>query len=264
MKQHNMLNILTLVLSISYHGLAHANTDQAYTIAAQSDRSDRGFTDSKVKFTMTLRNSQGDESLRQVEIRTMEVANEDSGDKSLVIFKTPRDISGTALLSHANILDPDHQWLYLPALKRVKRISSANKSGPFVGSEFSYEDLTAQELNKYRYEFVTTEPCGNDTCDVLLRFPKYEYSGYSKQKVWIDQRIHQVRKTEFFDRKGDLLKTLVQDQYKQYSNAYWRSHRFEMTNHQSGKSTTLAYSDYQFKTGLVNKDFKKHVLKRVR
>ena len=59
-------------------------------------------------------------------------------------MRTPRDIEGTALLSHAKILDADDQWLYLPALKRVKRISSSNKSGPFVGSEFAFEDFTAR------------------------------------------------------------------------------------------------------------------------
>ena len=82
-------------------------------------------------------------------LRTLEVPDESVGDKSLIIFDSPRDIKGTALLSYAKILDPDDQWLYLPALKRVKRISSVNKSGPFVGSEFAFEDFTALELNKY-------------------------------------------------------------------------------------------------------------------
>ena len=74
-----------------------------------------------------------------------------------MVFRTPRDIEGTALLSHAQILEPDNQWLYLPALKRVKRISSANKSGPFVGSEFAFEDFTALELNKYDYVWLSEE-----------------------------------------------------------------------------------------------------------
>ena len=121
---------------------------KGYDIAARSDRTDRGFSDSTVKLSMVLRNAAGKESSRALEIKTFEVQDENVGDKSLVIFDSPRDIKGTALLSHAQILEPDDQWLFLPALKRVKRISSTNKSGPFVGSEFAFEDFTATELNK--------------------------------------------------------------------------------------------------------------------
>ncbi len=75
----------------------------------------------------------------------------DDGDKSLFVFDEPRDVQGTAFLIHAHREDADDQWLYLPALKRVKRISSANRSGSFMGSEFAYEDMTAQEVEKFTY-----------------------------------------------------------------------------------------------------------------
>ena len=130
---------------------------KGFEVAARSDRSDRGFGDSEVELTMVLRNSAGKETQRRLTITTLEVPDESVGDQSLVMFSTPRDIAGTALLSHARILDPDDQWLYLPALKRVKRISSANKSGPFVGSEFAFEDFTSLELNKYDYEWIREE-----------------------------------------------------------------------------------------------------------
>jgi len=127
------------------------------------------------------------------------------------VFDSPRDIEGTALLSHAKILEADDQWLYLPALKRVKRISSANKSGPFVGSELAFEDLTALELEKFDYEYLRSEPCGELTCDVVERYPRYEHSGYTRQVMWIDQDVSQIRKIEFYDRKNALLKTMTLD-----------------------------------------------------
>ena len=120
-------------------------------VARESDRRDLGFGDTKVELRMILENRRGQTSERRLRIHTLEVPDEKDGDKSLVIFDVPRDIRGTALLSYSHILDPDDQWLYLPALKRVKRISSSNKSGPFVGSEFAYEDITAQELKKYSF-----------------------------------------------------------------------------------------------------------------
>ena len=213
---------------------------------------------------MVLRNAAGLESSRSLSITTLEKLNEDVGDKSLVVFDTPRDIEGTALLSHAKILDPDDQWLFLPALKRVKRISSSNKSGPFVGSEFAFEDFTSLELNKFEYKFLRTEDCGEFVCDVLERFPRYENSGYTRQLAWIDQTDYQIRKVEFYDRRGDLLKTLELKEYRQYENGVWRAHLLSMSNVQTNKSTDLIYSDYEFGVGLDSNDFVKGRLSRLR
>ena len=244
--------------------LAATLEEKGYEIAARSDRSDRGFGDSKVNLKMILRNAAGAEATRTLEFRTLEIPDEDVGDKSLIIFDTPRDIDGTALLSHAKILEADDQWLYLPALKRVKRISSVNKSGPFVGSEFAFEDFTALELNKYSYKFFREEACGKLTCDVIERFPRYEYSGYTRLVTWIDTEVFQIRKVAFYDRRGDPLKTLTQEGYKNYKGNFWRAHRLAMVNHQTGKSTDLIYGDYTFGAGLNDNDFVKGVLKRVR
>jgi hypothetical protein len=234
-----------------------------FEIAARSDRSDRGFGDSEVELQMILRNAAGRESSRALNISTLEIPDEGQGDKSLVVFDNPRDIKGTALLSHAKILDPDDQWLFLPALKRVKRISSANKSGPFVGSEFAFEDFTALELNKYDYTWLRQEKLDELSTDVIERSPRYEASGYSRQITWVDRDIHQVRKVEFYDRRGDLLKTLTLREYRQYGSV-WRSHRMEMVNHQTGKSTDLIYGEYSFGTGLKDGDFVKGRLARLR
>ena len=255
---------LIFLLSLSVTAFGESPEDKGYEIAARSDRSDNGYGDSKVEMTMILRNAAGDETTRSISFTTLERENEDVGDKSLVLFNTPRDIKGTALLSHAQILKPDNQWLYLPALKRVKRISSSNKSGPFVGSEFAFEDFTATELKKFSYKFLREEPCGELTCDVLERVPLYKKSGYSKQISWIDQSIFQLRKLEFYDRRGQLLKVLEASDYREYLDGIWRSHRFAMKNVQTKKQTDLIWEDYQFKTGLNDNAFEKGKLSRIR
>ena len=259
----SLLFAIFFYLPISSHADQTAE-EKGFEISARSDRSDRGFSDSTVKLTMVLRNAAGKESSRTLEISTLEIQDENLGDKSIVIFDSPRDINGTALLSHAKIIDPDDQWLFLPALKRVKRISSTNKSGPFVGSEFAFEDFTATELNKYTYKWIAKEPCGEFTCDVVERYPRYENSGYTKQVSWIDQSVYQIRKLDFYDRKESLLKTLSFEDYREYDGGYWRSHRLVMKNLQTEKSTDLIYSDYKFKVGLDDNDFVKGVLKRAR
>ncbi len=234
-----------------------------FVVAARADRSDRGFGNSEVELEMVLRNAAGKESRRTLKITTLEIPDESVGDKSLVVFDNPSDIKGTALLSHANILDPDDQWLFLPALKRVKRISSANKSGPFVGSEFAFEDFTALELNKYDYTYLREEEVDGLNTDVVERTPRYENSGYTRQVSWVDQDVYQVRKVEFYDRRGDLLKTLTLNEYRDYDGV-WRSQRMEMVNHQTLKSTDFIYGDYTFDIGLDDGDFVKGRLARLR
>ena len=254
---------IALVLVNVSDALSTTN-DQGYEIAARADRSDRGFGDSTVELQMILRNAAGQEATRTLWLNTLEIVDEHVGDKSMIVFDTPADIECTALLSHAKILDPDDQWLYLPALKRVKRISSVNKSGPFVGSEFAFEDFTALELNKYDYQYLGEETCGDLVCDVIERVPRYEHSGYTRQVSWVDQDVYQVRQVEFYDRRNALLKTLNLEDYRAYDDGYWRAHRLAMVNHRTGKSTDLVYQDYVFGNGLTDRDFVKGVLKRQR
>ena len=134
------------------------------------------------------------------------------------------------MLVHAHPESADDQWLYLPALKRVKRISSSNRSGSFMGSEFAYEDMTAQAVEKFTYR-------------------------RDELRVW---------KVEYYDRKNAHLKTLTLENYEQYLNRYWRAGVMTMVNHLTGKSTVLTWADYQFRTDLEDRDFTRTGLKRVR
>jgi hypothetical protein len=258
------LTVLATTLLFTVGSGASVPTDKGFEIAARSDRTDLGFGESAVDLKMVLRNAAGQEATRSLRIATLEKVDESVGDKSLVVFNTPRDIEGTALLSHAKILDPDDQWLYLPALKRVKRISSSNKSGPFVGSEFAFEDFTAIELNKFDYTFAGVEDCGALQCDVLERLPRYKNSGYTKQIAWVDQTDFQIRKVEFYDRRGDLLKVLEMKDYREYDNGIWRSHLLSMTNVQTNKQTDLIYDTYDFNVDLSDGDFVKGRLDKLR
>jgi len=258
-----MVLLAAFALAFTVQADAATPEEKGFEIAARADRSDLGFGDSEVELRMILRNAAGQESTRSLRITTLEKPDESVGDKSLVLFDTPRDIEGTALLSHAKILDPDDQWLYLPALKRVKRISSSNKSGPFVGSEFAFEDFTAIELNKFDYRYVGEEACGDLTCDVVERTPRYENSGYTRQVSWVDQVDFQIRKVEFYDRRGDLLKVLELDDYRNYDGV-WRAHLLSMTNVQTKKQTELVYADYSFGIGLAENDLVKGRLSRLR
>jgi len=254
------LVIVATLLALPASLLAQTPAERGLAIATEADERDIGYIDSTANMRMVLRNRAGKESVRNVRIKSLEVQGD--GDKSLSIFDEPADVKGTTSLTWSHSAKPDDQWLYLPALKRVKRISSKNKSGPFMGSEFAFEDIGSQEVDKYTYTYLRDENLGSTPTFVLERVPVDKNSGYTKQLIWIEKERYLGLKVEFYDRKGALLKTLTSSNFNQYLNKYWRADTLEMINHQSGKSTTLAFSDYQFQTGLKDRDFSKNALKR--
>jgi outer membrane lipoprotein-sorting protein len=247
-----------LVPALAFAGEAE---DKGLEIAKEADRRDEGFGDSKSRMVMILRNKRGQESKRELEIRTLEVKGD--GDKSLTVFHTPRDVRGTALLTFSHGVDSDEQWLYLPALRRVKRIASNNQSGPFMGSEFAYEDLSSQEVDKYTYKYLKDEKIEGVDCFLIEQYPVRKDSGYTRLQTWIDKDEYRVRKIDFYDRKGALLKTLTPSDYKQYLGKHWRANKMNMVNHQTGKSTELIWSEFEFKTGLEDDDFTRTRLQQV-
>ncbi|MBT8383481.1 MAG: outer membrane lipoprotein-sorting protein, partial [Ignavibacteria bacterium] len=208
--------------------VAQTPEEKGLQIAIESDKRDVGFGDSQSELKMILRNKQGDESTRQMSNKTLEVNGD--GDKSLVIFNEPRDVKGTAFLSFTHKSGPDDQWLYLPALKRVKRIASDNKSGPFMGSEFAYEDISSQEVEKYTYKYIKDEKMNSMDCYLVERYPVDKSSGYTRQEVWYDREHYRPMKVVFYDRKNSKLKTFNYESYKQYLNKYWRADKLLMEN----------------------------------
>ncbi len=231
-------------------------------IAIHQDITNIGWKDSEASMDMTLRNRHGDESKRNLRMKALEVIGD--GDKSLAIFDRPKDVKGTAFLTFSHTLEPDEQWLYLPALKRVKRINSRNKSGPFMSSEFSYEDIASFEVTKYDFNYLKDEVVNGEDCYVIEAIPRDKYSGYTKIITWVDKAHYRVQKADFYDRKRALLKTLTSSDYKVYLDKYWRPGKSEMQNHQTGKSTVMMFSDYKFDNGFTDKDFNKNSLKRAR
>jgi hypothetical protein len=251
-----------LVVTGEYSIAAETAEEKGLAIAIEADRRDEGWVDSKVNLEMVLKNAKGDESRRLMRLKSLEVA--DDGDKSLTIFDTPPDIKGTGLLTFSHKVEDDDQWLNLPALKRVKRIASKNKSGPFVGSEFAFEDLSSQEVEKYQYKYLRDEVFDGQDSFVMERYPVSKYSGYTRQTVWIDKEHYRLLKVDYYDRKDSLLKTLESKNYQQYLGKYWRAGIMSMVNHQTRKSTNLIWKDYEFSTGLNDNDFTRNSLQRAR
>ena len=248
-----MYRWLPLMLLVSLNAWAIS----AYDLAKKTDAALSGFHDAVSEMKMTLVNANG-----QTRERTMfmKVLEGESGDKSLMEFLTPADVKGTKFLNYEHFDRDDDQWLYLPALKRVKRIASRNKSGSFMGSEFSYEDLSAFNVEKYTYEGdAETVTLEGASYYKTVRIPKEENSGYTKQVSWIDPKSFVIKRVDYYDRKKALLKTAVFSDYREMDGV-WRIGKIVMTNHQNDKKTILVWEKEKIKTGLTERDFNKRVL----
>lgn len=257
-----ILRFLTLSFLLPLFLFAETAEEKGLAIAKETKKRTQGYKDYSNKSVMTLKDRNGNTSKRFMRSKNLEVDND--GDKILIIFDEPKDVKGTALLTFTHRTEDDDQWLYLPALKRVKRISSSNKSGPFMGSEFAYEDITSEEVEKYTYKYIRDEKFDDKDCFVIDRYPVDKRSGYNKQTVWIDKETYNPLQTHYFDKKDQLLKVLLLKGYKLYLEKFWQPSTLHMVNKINGKESFLELSGYEFRSGLSERDFDKNALKRAR
>ena len=246
--------IACILLSANVFALSH------YEVSKKADEVMSGFEDSKALMTMTLINASGQKRVRQMKAISLEL---EGGDKSLMEFISPSDVKGTKFLNYEHALKDDEQWLYLPALKRVKRISSKNKSGSFMGSEFSYEDLSAFNIDKYTYKKGEVKIKSIEGLDyyIVLRVPSSKTSGYTKQISLVNTKTFLTLQVDYYDRKKSLLKTAYFKDYKKISGVY-RIGKIHMKNFQNNKDSILVWTKQSIKNSLREKDFNKRALKK--
>ena len=233
---------LSLALALLLPALAQAASpeERGLEIAKITDAANTGFQGETSSMEMDLINAHGDKVTRKMSSQLLEVDGD--GDRSVMTFVWPADVKGTRMLTWTHKSGTDDQWLYLPSLKRVKRISSRNKAGAFMGSEFAYEDLGSQEIEKYSWKHVRDEVVGGRKTWVLERIPVDKKSGYSKQVLWMDQEWKSAARIDYYDRKGELLKTGTFHGYEKHGK-YWRMSRIEMVNKQTRKRSIIRWSD---------------------
>jgi outer membrane lipoprotein-sorting protein len=256
--------IIGIIILLNY-GLLQASlssTEQGRVIAAKMDEKNSGFMGEKSQMKMYLRDSSGAEMMRSLKGQMMEVPQD--GDRSLMEFLNPADVKGTKMLTWTHKQNSDDQWLYLPSLRRVKRISSRGKAAAFMGSEFSYEDLGGQEHEKYNFKYLRDEKLSEGNCWVLERTSKVK-SGYSKQIMWIHQQYYNPLKVEYYDRRGEVLKTATFSDYKQFKvegKLLWRVGKIHMKNIQTRKESIMVWDAREMGLSFKAMSFSKNGLRK--
>lgn len=227
-------------------------------VAEESARRNDGFKDSQAALVMTMKSPGSKDIVRRMKVSTVEVNGD--GEKSLTLFQEPMDVKGTAFLVHSHADGQDDQWLYLPEVKRVKRINARNQSGKFLGSEFAFEDLSSQEIAKFSYRLL-----GEDSTHFQVeQIPKNKFSSYSRQEVRYTKDEYLVDRIKYFGKDGKHLKTLDLTGYEKHAGKHWRPAKMHMENHQTKAETELAWSGYRFSTGLRDNDLHPDNLKDAR
>lgn len=194
-------------------------------------------SDQTATLTMTLTNRSG-----STRVRTIKQFTKDLGkvEKSIMFFQAPADVKNTSFMSwtYDDDIKSDDQWIYLPTLKKTKRISSDSKSDYFMGSDFTYDDLGDRKLEDDTHTLIGEETMDGKECYIVESVSNDEEYMYSKTKTWIIKEHFIGFKKEFYDEDGDLLKILRIKEYKDF-NGFLIINLSEMENVQKNHRTTM-------------------------
>lgn len=255
MKTIKIIIVATLVMIAGFTANAQLTgtqiIDKTYNRATGEDQTST--------LTMTLTNKSDQNRVRKIQQFTKTIGEE---EKSIMFFQSPADVKNTSFMNWSYDSDKsDDQWIYLPALKKVKRISSDSKSDYFMGSDFTYDDLGDRKLGADDHKLIKEENVNGKDCYVVESISKNEDYMYSKTRTWIDKATFIGVKKEFYDEDGELLKILSITKVEKISGFYVITNS-EMKNVQKNHSTTMTLSNVQVNTGISDTKFTERMMMR--
>jgi outer membrane lipoprotein-sorting protein len=230
-----------------------------YTIMKQAEDRYAGDT-AHYKLTMTLSSGRGAPRVREVSYYF-----KDYGDteKILMNFNSPRDVAGTGYLSFSydDESKDDDIWLYLPAMKRVRRITGSGRNDSFMGTDFTYEDMGSRGLNKDTFTLLREEAIEGEPCWAVEARARDSKDPYSRRVMWVRRDSFLIAAEDFYDRQDRLLKTLRVSGISQI-DTIWTARKMEMTNVQDRHSTVIEMSEIRFNLPLDDSIFAVTALER--
>lgn len=219
--------------------------------------------DSTSKITMKLINEKGQERVRK--IAYFEKRDKNDNRNTLVKFQFPADVKGTGLLTLEHKGSEDDQWLYLPAMRKTRRISASDKGDSFMGSDFTYEDMEQEDLDEFEYKLLGMEDINGEPCNriegIAASESKKKETSYSRRELWVRKSDFFLLKINYYNRKGDFLKTLTASDIKVISGKP-RAHRLTMENFQRRHKTELIYEEIKLDQGISDNLFTERQLVR--
>jgi len=255
MKTLKLVVAVAVIIATSFGANAQLTgrqiVEKAYNLSTGDDQTS--------VLTMTLTNKSGQTRVRKIQQYTKDFGNM---EKSIMFFLSPADVKNTSFMNWSYDSDKaDDQWIYLPALKRVKRISSDSKSDYFMGSDFTYDDLGDRKLDADVHKLLREETINGKACYVVESVSKDEDYMYSKTITWIRKDNFVGMKKEFYDEDGELLKILTLKKVEKIAGFWIRMHS-EMKNIQKNHKTSMVLTNIKVNTGVSTSKFSERMMMR--
>ena len=207
-------------------------------------------TGSESIITMRIVNKRGNERIRK--ISSLSKTDSDTGtEKRLIVFISPADVKGTGMLIFDHENKDDNMWLYMPALRKTRRIVSSDKSKSFMGSEFANADISNPNIDEYHYTLSGTEILDNSDCWKIEACPRDEdiadIYGYSKKIIFIGKTDFVARRVVYFDYDGEVWKELIARNIKSLDgmNKKYQAQEITMLNKQNGRKSVMSFDKIQ-------------------
>jgi len=240
------------------------NLPSGNSVAEKTFAKDDGISVSR-KLTMELKDKRGKVRIRE----TISLRKYFNKEKRLAIFYlTPTSVKGTAFLTfdYPDASKDDDQWLYMPALRKTRRISAANRGDYFLGTDLTYEDIrleTRISREDYNYKTLGKENIDGHSCYVVEGVPKNQKIakelGYSKVKYWVDADVWMLRKADSWDAAGNHLKTVKISDIKKIQSI-WTYHHILVKNHKTKHETIFRFTDIDYQKTLSDDLFTEEAL----
>jgi hypothetical protein len=242
----NNLNF-TIILGFLMAFYSFSSSSQTLSARELADKAREAIESSNFEMTSTLRilDDKGRERVRKMWMATR---NFGGVTKSMIRFREPAEVSGMAMLVFDYVDKPDDMWIYLPALRKERRIVADEKAKSFMGSEFSNNDLSVPETERFTYNLLEDEQSGNRKCHKVEAIcqddqAQKEY-GYSSKVMWIDALSFLTLKIEFFDGRGQLSKIQHFNGYKKLSNGKYFSFSMTKENVLTGRKSEISVDEF--------------------
>ncbi len=217
------------------------------------------YADSTSDTTMTLTNKSGQQRVRKT-FGTSKLDANGIDNKRMTRFLEPTDVKGTVSLLVEHSDKDDDIWIYLPSVKKVRRLISSNKKDSFAGTDFSYGDVIGHKVKEWNHTLVKEEDIDGKTCYVIESTPKdatvKTNTGYSKRVGWIQKDNFVTVKAIAYDEAGELLKEAKYSHWKEVDTVKhkWQAGILEAKNLQTGHSTVITIDQFKVNNG-VKDDF---------
>lgn len=214
--------------------------------------------DFQAKVAMRLVNAQGSQRERAMNMWRVN-AGAGGDQRYLITFDAPADVRGMGFLVWKYAKKEDDRWLYFPALKAVKRVAADDKRSSFVGSDFTYEDISGRDLDEEQHQLVKQENVGDRPAYVVESKPKAAAT-YAKRLSWVDRERWVPLKEEYFDAEGKLQRSFKADKVEEIGG-HWTVTARSMLNALTGHRTEVVFKSVRYDAGLSDEMFAERSLR---